>query len=145
MYTCFVRRLIMQRRDVSRTIQINSILGVSIANIAVIISFPVSPIYSIACPRLLIYSLSQSTMFLLVPYVWHTVKCNNSNLKSLLSLESTMYSVFTTRIILGIRDIGSRTLQTELHTTYEESHPEFTPIRFAPHDSKLPQDCSGLS
>ena len=56
-----------------------------------------------------------------------------------------MYSVFTTRIILNIRDIGSRTLQTELHTIYEESHPEFTPIRFALHDSELPQDCSGLS
>jgi len=55
-------------------------------------------------------------------------------------MESTMYAVFTTRIILNIRFYGNQTcIQTELHTTNEESHSTFTPMQFAFDDSELSQ------
>jgi len=45
-------------------------------------------------------------------------------------LGNILYSVFTTRIVLNIQDVGNRGQQTELHTVYHEVDGSTLPLQF---------------
>jgi hypothetical protein len=59
-------------------------------------------------------------------------------------LEYTLYSVLTARIIFNIRDVGNRDLITDLHTTYEDSHPAIKSLRFVRLSRELSEDHTSL-
>ena len=45
-------------------------------------------------------------------------------------MGNILYSVFTTRIVLNIQDVGNRGQQTELHTIYHEAEASALPLQF---------------
>jgi len=48
--------------------------------------------------------------------------------------EYLLYSVLTARIVLNIRRLGNRSLQTDLHSHYEELPPAHIPLQFVRQD-----------
>jgi len=61
----------------------------------------------------------------------------------LFPLEDVLYSVFASRIILTIRDVGNRNvMETELHTSYHESCPVPVDMTIPPALHENAEDCS---
>jgi hypothetical protein len=113
----------------------NVSIGVSVANVAVVVSPPVSRIHREGYSRFIYPS----------PYIiaWLHVHLNSVSetfrwtrviitQKTSPSLESVLYAVLTARTILNIRHMGNQSLQTELHTVDEEPG-LVSPLQFVRH------------